>query len=87
MRFDPFLIQMVRVVDSSNNEYCLEAVTPNTPLEVLEARHFRDGRGATPLGQMMEFLGVRRLQELSLCCGPLAKQTGIAELGRGGTAS
>jgi hypothetical protein len=65
LRFDPFLIQMVRVVDSSNNEYCLEAVTPNTPLEVLEARHFRDGRGATPLGQMMEFLGVRRLQELS----------------------
>ena len=26
LQFDPFLIQLVRVVDSSNNEYCLEAV-------------------------------------------------------------
>lgn len=28
LQFDPFLIQMIRVVDSSNNEYCLEAVSP-----------------------------------------------------------
>lgn len=66
LRFDPFLIQLVRVVDSQNNEYCLEAVTPNTPHERLEARHLDpEGRGRTPLGRMMEFLGVRRLQELS----------------------
>ncbi|MDM7324910.1 MAG: hypothetical protein P3W93_008030 [Thermus sp.] len=66
LRFDPFLIQLVRVVDSSNNEYCLEAVTPNTPHEVLERRHLDEsGRGITPLGRMMEFLGVRKLQELS----------------------
>lgn len=66
LRFDPFLIQLVRVVDSSNNEYCLEAVTPNTPHELLEERHLdADGHGTTPLGRMMEFLKVRRLQELS----------------------
>lgn len=66
LRFDPFLIQLVRVVDSSNNQYYLEAVTPHTPLEVLEKRHLdEDGRGKTSLGRMMEFLGVRHLTELS----------------------
>ncbi|RTG92563.1 hypothetical protein CSW39_02255 [Thermus scotoductus] len=66
LRFDPFLIQLVRVVDSQNNEYCLEVVTPNTPHEELEARHLDPkGKGKTPLGRMMEFLGVRRLQDLS----------------------
>jgi hypothetical protein len=29
LQFDPFLIHLVRVVDSSNNEYCLEAVSKN----------------------------------------------------------
>ncbi|MES2461349.1 MAG: hypothetical protein V4671_12265 [Armatimonadota bacterium] len=66
LRFDPFLVQIVRVVDSSNNEYCLEAITPTTDVDALTARQFAsDGSPATPLGEMMAYLGVRSLTELT----------------------
>lgn len=66
LQFDPFLIQLVRVVDSSNNQYCLEAVSPTTPIEILNQRQFAsDGSPLTPLGEMMEFLEARTLPELS----------------------
>ncbi len=75
LRFDPFLIQLVRVVDSSNNEYCLEAVSPTTPVDSLSARQFNpDGSPRTALGEMMVFLGVRTLPELSHMIRPT--QTG-----------
>jgi len=66
LRFDPFLIQIVRVVDSSNNELCLEVVSPTTPTKLLDERQL-DAQGIpkSPLGQMMRFLGVRSLSELS----------------------
>lgn len=66
LRFDPFLIQIIRVVDSSNNELCLEAVTPTTSLRALSERQFDSrGRPATPLGGLMEYLGIREITELS----------------------
>lgn len=66
LKFDPFLIQLVRVVDSSNNEYCLEAVSPTTPIEKLNRRQLStDGSPATALGEMMQFLGVESLPALS----------------------
>jgi hypothetical protein len=66
LQFDPFLIQIVRVVDSSNNELCLEALSPTTPLRKLEERQFNvDGTARTALGEMMAFLGVRELPALS----------------------
>ncbi|HHX42353.1 MAG TPA: hypothetical protein GX715_20560 [Armatimonadetes bacterium] len=66
VQFDPFLIQIIRVVDSSNNEYCLEAVTPSTNLAALSAAQFStDGSPQTALGRMMAFLNVRHLAELS----------------------
>lgn len=66
LHFDPFLIQLVRVVDSSNNEYCLEAVSPTTPTDKLSARQFdANGVPRTALGEMMTFLGVDSLPALS----------------------
>jgi len=66
IQFDPFLVHLIRVVDSSNNEYCLEVVTPTTDTNRLSERQFNeDGSPKTALGGMMAFLGVSRLSELS----------------------
>ena len=66
IQFDPFLVQLVRVVDSSNKEHCLEAVTPTTDVAALSASQFRpDGSPCTPLGAMMAYLKVSKLTELS----------------------
>lgn len=65
LQFDPFLVQLVRVVDSSNNEYCLEAITPTTSVAELASRQFNQGEPATPLGEMMLDLGVATLPALS----------------------
>ena len=74
LQFDPFLIQLVRVVDSSNNEYCLEAVSPTTPIDLLGRRQFNDnGSPKTALGEMMAFLGVDTLSKLSHMIRPSDK--------------
>ena len=66
LRFDPYLVQIVRVVDSSNNEYCLEAITPTTDLADLSARQFEsDGQPRTALGELMRYLRISRLEDLS----------------------
>ncbi len=59
VQFDPFLIQLVRVVDSSNNEYCLEAITPSTSVRQLGNVQFDStGTPRTPVGKLMDALGV-----------------------------
>src|SRR3954468_22177306 len=66
LQFDPFLVQLIRVVDSSNNEYCLEAISPTTPVDILSRRHFNaDGQPASALGEMMKALGAETLPQLS----------------------
>ena len=66
LRFDPFLIQLIRVVDSSNNEHCLEAVSPTTPIEKVNDRHISyEGAPCTALGEMMMYLNVNTLPMLS----------------------
>jgi hypothetical protein len=64
-QFDPFLIQLIRVVDSSNNEYCLEVASPTTPVQKLDERQFDAGQPCTALGEMMRYLGVDHLPRLS----------------------
>ena len=65
VQFDPFFFQIVRVVDSSENEYCLEVITPNANYQMLEERHIQDGAGVTQLGRLAVALGLERFQDLS----------------------
>lgn len=66
LQFDPFLIQLIRVVDSSNNEYCIEAVSPTTPIPKLNNHQFaEDGTPLTALGEMMAFFGSKNLSDIS----------------------
>jgi hypothetical protein len=68
------LIQLFRVVDSSNNEYCLEAISPTTPIDKLDKRQFEpDGTPRTALGEMMAFLGVDSLPAPSHMIRPTDK--------------
>src|ERR1700676_1832922 len=66
IQFDPFMLHVVRVVDSSETDYCLEVVSPTTDMRQLANRHF-DASDApvTPLGRMMQLLGARSLSQLS----------------------
>src|SRR6516225_10893499 len=66
LQFDPFLVQMIRVVDSSDNQYCLEVVSPTTPVGHLVRRHLDEtGAAITALGEIMSFLGIKSLPDLS----------------------
>lgn len=74
LQFDPFLIQLIRVVDSSNNEYCLEAISPTTPIDLIGKRHFdKEGTPLSALGEMMKYLGLETLPQLSHMIRPKDK--------------
>lgn len=66
LEFDPFMVHLIRVVDSSNNEYCLQAITPTTSVASLSAAQFTEvGKPQTAIGTMMKYLGVSQLTQLS----------------------
>jgi hypothetical protein len=65
VEFDPFMAQLIRVVDSSNNEYCLEVITPTSDLAALSEKHLPAGDPRSALGRMMQYLGVTMIWELS----------------------
>jgi len=64
--FDPFLVQLIRVVDSANNAYFTDVVTPASDIDELSRSHW-DGHSQpqTELGRMMQALDVKHLHELS----------------------
>ncbi len=62
LRFDPFLVHVIRVVDSRGNLYYMDVLTPTTPIDELENK-IQDRDDA--LKKMMDFLGVSTLTQLS----------------------
>ncbi len=66
LSYDPFSIDLIRVVDSSDNEYCLEAITPMTHYKEIDSRHFDDaGKSITPLGRMLKGMDLNSISEIS----------------------
>lgn len=64
-QFDPFLLQVVRVVDSNNNAYAMDVVSPSTHPGELLSKHFDTaGKPLSALGRMMKKLGKATLHEL-----------------------
>jgi hypothetical protein len=60
--FNPFSLQIIRVVDSHGRELLLDVVSPTTDVAELSRRHLASG---TCLGRLMSDLGARSLPELS----------------------
>ena len=64
--FNPFAIDLVRVVDSSDKQYCLEALTPSLTVEDLDRRHFdSEGHPTTPLGRMLKAFDLTSIRGVS----------------------
>lgn len=60
--FNPFSLQIIRIVDSVGKELFLDVVSPGTDIGELGRRHLGDG---TALGRLMTDLGTTQLHDLS----------------------
>ena len=62
LKFDPFVVHVIRVVDSNGVEYYMDVITPTMPIEELDNKV--KGRNDALKG-MMDYLGVSSITELS----------------------
>jgi len=77
LKFDPFEIQIIRVVDSYGQESCLQVVSRYCDINLLSKKQFDNyGKPKTALGFMMHDLGVNSLQKLSPMLQPQKDATG-----------
>jgi hypothetical protein len=60
--FNPFSLQIIRVVDSAGKDLFLDVVSPGTDIEQLGRRHLAE---RTVLGALMADLGITQLRQLS----------------------
>jgi hypothetical protein len=66
IEFDPYLFQLVRVVDSYGKELLIDVASPTVNIEELSKQHLdKDGTANSALGLMMKDLGVETLWDLS----------------------
>lgn len=63
--FNPFYLQIIRVVDSHGKELFMDVVSPTSDVAELSRRHLDNSVAHTPLGRLMLDLGVNDLHQLS----------------------